>query len=90
MVAKDKIEIIRSLSNEHALIEMRSDGIVSVFFKDHFNMDVPAQEQLMENYQLICEGKNYPFMFHAGNFVTITKEARDNAVKIEKHSPALA
>jgi hypothetical protein len=85
-----EIIIHQKIENEYALIELRSDGIVEVFFKDHFTMDIPAQEYLLKEYQKICNGKKMPFIYHAGNFVTITKEARENAIHLEEQHPANA
>lgn len=85
-----EIITLQRIENEYALIELRSDDIVEVFFKDHFTMDIPAQEYLLKEYQKICNGKRMPFIYHAGNFVTITKEARENAIRLEDQHPANA
>lgn len=66
------------------------EGIAHVHFKDNFEMDVPAQLRLLEIYKKITLGKPTPFMFTAGEGVSITKEARDNATNLEDESPLIA
>jgi hypothetical protein len=48
------------------------------------------QEKLYHLYIEICQGKKYGFIFDAMDNVTITKEARENATKLEKTSPSYA
>lgn len=45
------------------------------------------QMNALKLYTEICEGKKSKFLFSAENGVTITKEARENATKIEHLSP---
>lgn len=89
MVA-ESVHIIRSIDTDDALIELRSDGIVKVLFKENMVLDIPLQEKLYGLYNTICEGKKYGFIFQAMDNVTITKEARDNAIKLEKTSSSHA
>jgi hypothetical protein len=54
-----------------------------VLFKDNCTLDIDLQMRLLEQYNKIAENKLMPFIFMAAENVSITKEARDNAVKIE-------
>lgn len=64
-----------------------NDGIGHMHFHDNATIDVPEQMEHLENLKKITEGKSTPFVVTAGNNVTITKEARDNAILIEDLSP---
>lgn len=86
----ESVRIIRSIDNEEVLIELRSDNIVKVLFKENMVLDIPMQEKLYELYHEICKGKKYGFIFDAMDNVTITKEARENAIKLEKKSSSYA
>lgn len=73
-----------------AILRLRQDNIVYVTFKEGVTLDVPMQYRMLEKYNEICDGKKLPFIFDAMDHVTITKEARDNATKIEHLSPVFA
>jgi hypothetical protein len=59
-------------------------------FKDNATIDVAEQMEHLENLKKITEGKSTPFVVTAGYGVTITKDARDNAILIEHLSPLCA
>lgn len=59
-------------------------------FKDNMTLDVPEQMAHLENIIKITQNKPTPFVVTAGDNVTITKEARDNAILIEDISPLCA
>lgn len=82
------ITITKKIETDELLIQLRSDGIVHVMFKENITLDVPLQMKLLKLNSEICEGKKHPFLFSALPGVTITKEARENATKIEHLSPA--
>lgn len=85
----ESVHILKTIDVEEARIELRSDGILRVVFKDNLVMDVSVQEKLFELYLEICDGEKYGFLFEAMDNVTITKEARDNSKKLEKRAPSL-
>lgn len=58
-----------------------------VTFKDNCVLDIDLQIKLIESYNQITNGKLTRFIFLANENVTITKEARDNAILIEDISP---
>lgn len=72
------------------IIRLREDSIVHVTFKEGITIDVPMQMRLLDSYNEICAGKKLPFLFEAMNHVTIIKEAKENAIKIEHLSPICA
>lgn len=88
LVAEKKSIVVRSIRLEEALIELIDDDYVQVMFFDNIVLDLDLQLRLLESYIAICEGKKYPFLFAAMENVTITKEARDNAIKLEDKAPA--
>src|SRR5687768_11665814 len=81
---------IKEISLEEAHIALRSDGIVCVKFKANIVLDIAAQMRLLVAYHEIVGKKLTPFIFEAEEGVTITKEARDNAIVIEEQSPCMA
>lgn len=66
---------------------LKSNGIVYVYFKQGTEIDVEFQEKLLSAYNTITKGKLHPFIFHAEEEISVTKEARDNAIIIEERSP---
>ena len=86
MPTKDDVYTIKELDFPDVNIQRKSNGIVYVTFKDNCNLDIPLQMQLLDYYYDITDGKLMHFMFFAAENVSITKEARDNAIKTEDQS----
>jgi hypothetical protein len=74
---------IKELDLPEVNIQTKSNGIVYLLFKDDCTLDIDLQMRLLEHYHDMTGGKLMPFVVMAAENVTITKEARDNAVKIE-------
>jgi hypothetical protein len=87
---KEQDQIIRKIENDFAIVGLRKDGIVHVYFKPHTELTVTVQEVLLVIYNEICEGRKRPFIFQAGEYCTVTKEARDNTANLEPISPTKA
>lgn len=80
-------QLVREIESDDAVYGLRADGILHVYMKDNLELDVPAQWRMMEVYDELTGGDKTPFIFEAGVGVTVTKEARDNAIKLEQRSP---
>jgi hypothetical protein len=73
-----------------AVIRERHDGIIQVTFKEGITLDLDLQIRLHEKYSEICKGKRLPFLYNAMDHVTVTKEAKEYAIKIEDTTPVKA
>jgi hypothetical protein len=82
--------IIKEIDLEEANISLRSDGIVYVFFKENCVLDVKLQHKMLGSYNEVTGSKMTPFLFMADKGVTLTKEARDNAIIVEEITPCSA
>ena len=83
----ETVHIIKEIDLKEANISLRSDGIVYVFFKENCVLDVDLQTRMLEFYHEVTGGKMTPFLFMADKGVTLTKEARDNAIRVEEQTP---
>lgn len=81
---------IRTVELPEATIKLRSDSIVYVLFKEGTTIDIPLQMRLLDAYNDICDGRKLPFLFDAMEHVSITKEAKVNAIEIEAMAPVTA
>lgn len=86
MVTIEVLSTVKQLDFPEVNIQLKSNGIVYVLFKDNCTLDIDLQMRLLDYYVDITEGKRMRFVFLAGDNVSITKEARDNAVLIEEKS----
>jgi len=75
---------------EEAVISLKSDGIIYVYINSNVEINLELQMRMYGLYHQITGGKLTPFLFKAGEAVSVTKEARDNALKIEETSPCKA
>lgn len=79
----DSIDIIKEIDTPKVYLALRKDGIGYVYLKDHTELNIELQTELLKHYDDLNDKKLTPFLFEAGEGVTITKEARDNATLIE-------
>ena len=86
MPIKNTIHTIKELDFPDVNLQRKSNDIVYVTFKDDCTLDIPLQMRLLDYYREITDGKLMHFLFMAAENVSISKEARDNAVKIEDQS----
>ncbi|MDI1353515.1 MAG: hypothetical protein PSX36_01265 [bacterium] len=82
--------LIKEIRIPEGFIQLRSNGIVYVKLFENTILDVPLQLRMLACYQEITERKLTPFLFEGEGGVTVTKEARDNAVHLEDISPCKA
>lgn len=82
--------VIKEIKLPEVSIQLRSDGIVYVKLLENTVLDVPLQMRMLDSYQEITSQKLTPFLFESEGGVTITKEARDNAIPLEEISPCKA
>ncbi len=83
-------EILREIVHEQVIVTMRHDGIVHVVFLPNTEITVEFQDILVGLYDQITLGQKAYFIFEGGEFVSVTKEARENAIELEKSSITLA
>ncbi len=86
----EEVHTISEIDLIEANISLKSNGIVYVLFKDNCELDISLQLKLLDIYNKITEFKQTPFIFYAGENVSITKEARENATHLEDSSPLCA
>lgn len=86
MVNKQTLHIIKELDFPDVNLQLKSNDIVYVLFKDDCTLDILLQLRLLDYYRDITKGKLMRFIFLAAENVSITKEARDNAILIEDQS----
>lgn len=82
-----KEKLIKTIETNCAIVGLRDDGIVHVYYKSHIKLDVELQLEMIEIFNEITGKVMHPFIFEAGDFCYVTKEARDNAVVIEDLTP---
>lgn len=83
-------DLIETIENEYGIIGKRHDGIIHVYYFPELEVDLNVQAEMLNVFLKITESKPHAFLFEAGNYVTVTKEARDNAIKMEMKTPVRA
>lgn len=87
---KQPERIVKSVERKRIIISRRDDGILHVYYKDNTVLDIELQYEIRDILNDFLKGEKGLFIYEAGQKCSITKEARDNAVKIEDEVPALA
>ena len=72
------------------MVGLRDDGIIHVYFKPYCEIDIETQVRIL-NACLKLRQKDswHPVIFEGGEFISLSKEARKNAISIEKKQPAI-
>ncbi len=82
--------ILREIDHEKLTVRLMSDEYVHVIFKPNTEITIDLQNKMIELYNDLTGGTKLPFLFEGGEFVSITKEARENAVRMEDDTPTSA
>ena len=77
----------QSYETPTCIISMNEEGIGFMHFKDGIHQEVEDQMENLKYLIEITNNKHTPFVITAGEHVTLTKDARDNSLKIEDISP---
>jgi aspartyl/asparaginyl-tRNA synthetase len=86
----DPDEMVRIMDVKEALVGLRKDGIVHVYYRPHTEINIELQDKMLAIFNEITQGNKMPFLFEAGEFCTVTKEARLNAIHMEDRTPTFA
>lgn len=90
MITASDFKIIKQIKHPEATLSLWENGIVHVYYHDNTVLDVALQLKMADSFNEITNKQRSLFIFDAGDGVTITKEARDNALKLEDSTPILA
>ena len=84
------MKIISQIETTAAIISLNEDGIANVHYKDYAFYDIPQQLENKEAIKILIGNHPTPFVITSGEHVIFTKNARENALKIEPTSPVCA
>jgi hypothetical protein len=87
MVLDPEITIAKQVEIPEAFIRLRSDGIVHVFYKKNVTLNVELQNRMELLFKEITGNRKTNFIFQSDEGVVLTKEARENAIELEKDTP---
>lgn len=86
----EEIKIVKQIKIPEATVSKWENGIIHVFYNDNTVLDIDVQLKMADVFNEIADHKKSHFIFEAGDNVVVTKEARDNALKLEDSTPILA
>lgn len=75
---------------KEAIVGIRMDGIIHVYYKPGITLDVPLQKKMLAIFLDLTRGEDKPFIWEAGPNVRLPKEARLYASEMEKFAPVEA
>ncbi len=90
MVLDPEITIVKQVNIPEASIKMRSDGIVHVYYNENVVLDVNLQVKMLHLFSTFTNNEKAYFIFEADEGFVVTKEARENANKLEENTPVKA
>ena len=87
---KEADRIVKKFEAPGFIIGIRDDGIMHVYYKSNTLIDVGIQSEVRDAAFALSRDKKMPCIFEAGDYVTLTKEARANAKANEEDFPSTA
>jgi len=90
MVLESEVTIVKQIEIPEAIIKLRSDRIVHVYYKENVTIDVGLQTIMLQLFRDITDNLKANFIFEADEGFVLTKEARENAKFLEKDTPVSA
>ncbi len=87
---QEKEKLLTRVEIEEAIVGIRTDGIIHVYYKSGVVLDVPLQLKMLKIFNELTKGEDRLFIWEAGPNVRLTKEARLNAAAMEKDTPVIA
>lgn len=81
-----KEKLVNTIETDKAIVGLREDGIYHVYYKPNTEITVELQAEMHKIFRELTGGKKGYFIFQAGEYVSVTSEARINAVKTEEDS----
>jgi|GEM_PF-2128150 len=77
----DQEYLVKRVQVPEAVIGLREDGIIHVSFTSGTEITIDVQMKLLEVYNNISGFQKRKFVFEGGEFVSISKDAMDHALK---------
>jgi hypothetical protein len=74
------------IETDRIIVSLREDGIVHVHVKDRTVIDIECQLEMKDSYWKVVDEQS-PFVFTAGDYIKLTKEAQKNAKEMEETVP---
>jgi hypothetical protein len=90
MVLEPEITIVNQIEIPEAFMRLRSDGLVHVYYKENTTLDVELQTRMVALYWQLTNNQKANFIFEADEGFFLTKEARENSIQLESHTPVKA
>lgn len=85
-----EFKIVKQVKIPEATVSRWENGIIHVFYQDNTILDIDVQRRMADIFNEVADFKKSHFIFEAGENVIVTKEARNNALKLEDSTPILA
>ena len=77
---------IKTIEDRLFTASLREDNIIHVHIKAETSITIRVQQRMEVAYNQLTDSP-VPFIFTAGAFISITKAARENAIKMEDKVP---
>lgn len=87
---KQEDQLVRRIETHEAIVGLRHDGIVHVYYKPDTEITITLQEKMMVIFNEITGQKKSLFIFQAAERCSVTKDARENAIRVENETPTKA
>ncbi len=68
---------VNHIINLHSKVSLRPDGIIEVKFKEDVLLNIEDCKELVQQYGVLLNGKKAPILHIIGNYMNVTKEARE-------------
>jgi hypothetical protein len=82
-------QLIKVSENEIAIIGIRKDGIVHIFYKDNAIIDKAGVNSMLALYESFLPKGVHPFIIESGEYVLFEEEGSKYTMEIEEQVPSV-
>jgi hypothetical protein len=83
-------EALKVIENEYSIVRLRHDGIIHVYYNPGTEITPEVQIVMLEVFMELTGGAKSLFIYEAGEGTTVTKEGREDAIRMESNTPSKA
>lgn len=82
-------QLLCSIEHDNVIIGLRDDHIIHVYFKSNCEINSEAEELIFEaSTKLLGQGQVAPFIFEAGEFISVNLDAEEVLSTTRRAQPA--
>ncbi len=82
--------LLTTVETHEAIVGIRKDGIIHVYYKSGITLDLKLQKKLQQIFDELSKGEKKKYIYEAGKNIRLTREARLHGLTEDSKSRVLS